>query len=75
MPLPLHVCTIGRFNPVVGMTIFSGTEAFSTVAWPANNLAIYTPLSLPAPFRVARFMVANGNNNTGTMDVGIYTQA
>jgi hypothetical protein len=52
-----------------------GDGGISSAAWPANNLAVYVPVSIPVPFIVARFMVPNGSNITGNVDVGIYSAA
>lgn len=70
----IHVCTIGRYNSLGNATNNIGATT-STAAWPANNLAIYIPVSIPVPFIVARFMIPNGSNLTGTVDVGIYSAA
>lgn len=49
--------------------------AFTGVAWPANNLAVYAPISVPSRFTVARFMVCNAGTLTGTVDVGLYSES
>lgn len=74
-PLPLHVCSIGRFSSIADLVALRETATNAAFAWPANDLAIYTPLYIPFPFTVARFMVANGNNATGDIDIGLYSFA
>ena len=74
-PSALHVCTMGRYNSIPWEAASLGTGATSSVAWPTNNLAVYVPISIPAPFTVARFMIANASNLTGTVDIGIYNAA
>ena len=70
--LPLHIISLGRFNSVAIYVSLLGTTSAGAAAWPNNDLAIYTPMSFPIPFTVARFMVANGSNLTGNVDVGLY---
>lgn len=74
-PLPIHVCSLGRFNGLPWGLSLIGNGAIGTIGWPANNLAVYTPVSIPTPFTIARFMIANGSNTTGNVDVGIYDAA
>lgn len=71
-PLPFHVCSSGRFNNIRDMISMGVNPAYTSAAWPANNRAIYAPVNLPQRFTVARFMVANGSNATGNVDVGLY---
>lgn len=73
--IPLHVCSLGRYNSCATTMSIMGTPLVTTAAWPANNLAIYVPVSLPVPFTVARFIIPNGSNLTGTVDVGIYSSS
>lgn len=73
--IPLHVCTLGRYNATATSLSFLGTPGVTTAGWPANNVALYVPVSLPTPFVIRRFMVPNGSNLTGTIDVGIYSSA
>lgn len=72
---PLHITSTGRYSilPCLAPTI--GSTLLTSTAWLANNLAIYVPISVPVPFLAARFMVANGSNTTGNVDIGIYTAA
>lgn len=71
-PVPFHVCSVGRYNSLPwGMMAFAD-GGVGTSAWPANNLAVYVPVSIPTPFTIARFMVPNGSNITGNVDIGIY---
>jgi hypothetical protein len=71
-PLPLHICTVGRFNSIAAMALnVVGVGGQAATAWPANNRAIYTPFDLPIPFTIARFMIANGTSS-GNRDIGIY---
>lgn len=73
--LPLHICSTGRFGPASLLIPFiSGSPSFGAGTWPANNLAIYMPLVIPARFTVARFMIGTGNT-TGTVDIGLYNDA
>lgn len=72
--LPLHVLTLGNFSNAFNTARFdASTSIYAVVAWPANNRALYFPIHMPAGFTVARFMVANGANLTGTVDIGIYS--
>lgn len=71
-PTPIHVCSLGRYNSLPWGVTLLGTGGISAAAWPVNNLAVYTPISMPVAFTIARFMVANGSNTTGNVDVGIY---
>lgn len=74
-PLPYRISTIGRFNNFAYFGQFNDTPSWTSTAWPTNNLAIYVPISLSARFTVARFVVANGANSTGNVDVGLYSAA
>lgn len=72
--LPLHVLSIGNFNNLYDMAKFDAPSVlYASAAWPSNNLALYIPVHFPAPFTIARFMVANGANTTGNADVGLYS--
>lgn len=73
--IPLHVHSMGRYNSAAIVMGMMGTPSATTNNWQGNNLAVYAPVSLPASFRIARFMVANGSNLTGTIDIGIYNAA
>lgn len=68
--LPLHVSNLGKFGTILAM--YAGQNA-SGFAWPANNRAMYFPIHLPAPFLVARGYLVNDGNNTGNVDIGVYT--
>ncbi len=70
-PLPLHITNTGRFTNVGAMGAFFTNAGTAAVAWPANNRALYSPISLPSNFTVARLMIASGNA-TGNVDVGLY---
>lgn len=72
-PLPIHVCSLGRFNGLPWGLPLIGSGGIGTTGWPANDLAVYTPVSIPTPFTIARFMIANGGNTTGNVDIGIYS--
>lgn len=72
--LPLHVLSMGTFNNLVDVGRFqTSSVAYTTAGWAANNLAIYVPVHLLAPFTVSRFLVPNGSNTTGNVDVGLYS--
>lgn len=73
-PLPIHICSLGRWNSLAATQTALLGGGGSTGTWPAANRAIYIPLFLPAPFVVARFMVTNVNT-TGTVDIGLYNAA
>lgn len=74
-PGPLHITSTGRFaNAGLLQSLVSGTRQIASVSWPANNRAVYAPVSIPFRFTVARFLVSNGNA-TGNVDVGIYSAA
>lgn len=68
--LPLHVGSIGRFGPI--LTMYTTNNA-GGIVWPSNNRALYFPVHLPAPFLVARGYLVNDGNNTGNVDIGVYT--
>lgn len=74
-PVPFHVCSVGRYNSVSWSMMTFADGGVGTSAWAANDLAIYVPVSIPVPFIIARFMVPNGSNITGNVDVGIYSAA
>lgn len=74
-PIPFHVCSVGRYNSIAEGVAVLGTGGITAAAWPANNLAVYMPVSMPIPFTIARFMIANGSNITGNVDIGIYSAA
>lgn len=57
----------------MGVTFFTGGAAWTARQWPANNRAVYVPIVIPSYFTIARFMVANGTNATGNVDVGLYS--
>lgn len=72
-PLPLRISSVGRFSAVVDTQIFQvGPSWVGNTNWPANNRAVYAPVSIPARFTIARFFAVNGTNATGNMDIGIY---
>jgi hypothetical protein len=68
--LPLHIGTWFNSAPI-WFPVNAGTS-LSTAAWPANNRALYVPVYLQNRFTVARFVVLNGSNATGSVDVGLY---
>lgn len=72
LTLPLHILAVGRFTPFFHMLVFEGNAGFAAGSWPANNQAIYSPVNMPAPFTISRFMACNGANITGNTDVGLY---
>jgi hypothetical protein len=69
--LPFRISSLGRFSGAHMIGPFDGTVASSTAVWPAANRALYMPIYLPVPFKVARFWVQNGSNTTGNIDVGL----
>lgn len=73
-PSVLHVCSVGRYNSLAEMIAFTNAVNFGGLGWPANNLAIYTPLNIPERFIVGRFVSVNGNA-TGNVDLGLYSAA
>ena len=74
-PGPLYITSTGRFAVAGLVQRFLTAGAIATITWPTNNLAVYAPIVLPIRFTVARFLVSNGNNLTGNVDVGLYNQA
>lgn len=74
-PVPFHVCSMGRYNNLPEAIAILGSGSITPAAWPANNLAVYMPISIPKAFTIARFMIANGSNITGNVDIGIYSDA
>lgn len=73
-PSAFHVCSVGRYNSLADLIVFGNAVNYGGLGWPANNLAIYTPLNISERFTIARFMSVNGNA-TGTTDVGLYSGA
>lgn len=71
-PLPLHITSIGRWNNFVTIASFQAAANFGNATWPASNRAVYVPMTIPARFTVARFMVCNGSTVAGNLDVGLY---
>lgn len=69
--LPLHVLNVGRFGGYHHQPLFDAA-GWSNVANPVGNLAYYFQMFIPGYFTVARFFVANGNNLTGNIDIGLY---
>ena len=69
--LPLHVGT-WSFNSSYVWFALHGSTSWASAAWPANNRALYCPIFVPCRFTVARFLVPNGTNATGNVDVGLY---
>lgn len=74
-PAPLHVATCNNMEIQALLRADASLGLSTSVAWPTNNLAIYTPICLDSYFTVARFFVLNGSNITGSVDVGIYDGA
>lgn len=74
-PVPFHVCSVGRYSSVSWGLMALGDGDVLTPGWAVNDLAIYVPVSIPVPFTIARFLIANGSNITGNVDVGIYNAA
>lgn len=75
MTLPLHICSVGRFNAVANAIITGSNASIAGDTWPANDRALYYPLRMPERFTVARFMIANSTNLTGNVDIGLYNAA
>jgi hypothetical protein len=72
-PMPLRISSLGRFNSVCeSLLAGAATPVFTSQAWPTNNLAVYAPIRVPGRFTVARFVIANGSNATGNVDIGLY---
>lgn len=78
-PLALRVFGTCRYAPTFNILMMQattgGAATFASATWPTNDLAIYYPITMPGRFKVARFMVANGANATGNVDVGLYSEA
>lgn len=72
--LPLHILSVGSFSNAFNTVRFVVPSSIYTAsrAWATNNVALYMPVHMPAGFTVARFLVANGTNLTGTVDIGLY---
>lgn len=60
------------YTPVAGARAIAN-PASSTLTWVAN-LAVYVPVTLPAPFPVQRLWWYNGSTVTGNVDMGIYSK-
>jgi hypothetical protein len=72
VPLPVHICSTGRFGLGPEITNYTNNINFNSTVWPADNRAIYAAIRIPSYFTVAQFMVANGTDTTGNVDVGLY---
>ena len=70
--MQLHILANGRYGDFPNIAGYDQIFGRSAEAWPANNQAIYCPVTLPAAFKVSRFFVHNGNT-TGNVDVGLYS--
>lgn len=57
-----------------GLGVVALSGALGPVSWPANNRAIYVPITLPFDYQVARVVWANGGTPTGNADLGIYNR-
>lgn len=72
-PAPLHVISTGRFSNVADMVIATAGPLLASTGWGVNNRAIYVPISMPVRFTVARFLIGNGADLTGNVDLGLYS--
>ena len=63
-------CYGGQDAYGMGSTVTTGVMASAT--WPANNLAIYFPVSLEELTQVAQFWCVNGAVASGNVDMGLY---
>ena len=68
----LHIGTWSYNSNYLWMA-FHVSAALVSAAWPSNNRALYVPIYVPTRFTVARFLVLNGSNATGNVDVGLYS--
>ncbi len=73
--VPLHILSNGKFGNVPAIAAYSTFIGRAAVAWPVNNLAVYSPISLPSAFTISRFLVLNGAGTTGNVDIGLYSNA
>jgi hypothetical protein len=73
VPTPSHIHSWTSFfaNGAVGTIGASGGIA-GAVAWPAANLALYQPFSLPFPYSIKRLMIGRGTGGLGNWSLGIY---
>lgn len=69
----MHIGSWFNGSPIC-FAVLAGTS-LSSAAWPAANRALYVPIYLPNYFTVARFIILNGANTTGDVDVGLYNNA
>ena len=73
--LPLHITSSGRFGNLPLLAALNQSGFRVSFTWGTANRAIYSPVAMPSAFTIARFMVANNNNASGTADVGLYSAA
>lgn len=74
--LPLHIHTISsQFSGGAEAQYLVGTANFTTYNWPAQNRAIFIPMTLPWPYPVQRVFWCNGSTATGNMCFAIYSPA
>lgn len=71
---PPIINTYSRYGALGNGYLVSGAwPGVGTITWPSANRAIYMPIRIPWPYRVARVFWANGGTITGNVDLGIYT--
>lgn len=71
--LPLRILAAGRFSNYPRIAVAAGRASRTAPTWPTANLAVYSPVSLSAPFTVSRFLLVNGVT-TGNVDLGLYSE-
>ena len=67
LPLFIHSMST-RFAPTIGSSVSAPADA----GWPAGNLAIFVPLSIPFAYPISRVFWINGSAIGANIDVGIY---
>lgn len=70
---PLSVSTFNPLNGGIASTLIYRATNGSVGAWPAANLAIYTPVEVKAPCTAYQVAFNVGTQN-GNCDVGIYDE-
>jgi hypothetical protein len=66
------VISIASPHAFGGSMICHTLQASASATWPTNNLGIFIPFSLPAPYVVRSLYSVNGATASGNLDMGIF---
>lgn len=70
---PPVISCLSRYSAAGCLGILANSNANgSSTAWPSANRAMFVPIWLPGPFKLASFFCVNGSTATGNIDMGIY---